>query len=282
MGIREEVVMSDSSFLPRLAVQPADGSPAAYPPAVVVRDLTLSFVQRCGTTPLLVLDRLNLVIEPGEFVVLVGTSGCGKTSLLNIVGGFQEPTSGDVLVQGEPVCGPDPRRIFVFQENGVFPWLTVSNNIGFGLTSKRASERQHIVNRFIEMVGLSGFENAYPNQLSGGMRQRVELARALASDPTLIFMDEPFSALDYLTRLKMRSELIRIWQEESMTVLFVTHDIDEAVQLADRVIVLTPRPGRIHEIIPVEIPRPREAYPEACVRKRAQILAAIDSAASCS
>ncbi len=205
-----------------------------------------------------VLRAIEAEVAPGEFVCLVGPSGCGKSTLLNIVGGFLEPDAGEVLVEGEPVRGPDPRRIFVFQENGVFPWLNVRENIGFGLRRHAEARRAEIVAHYIAMVGLEGFENAWPRELSGGMRQRVEIARALAANPDIIYMDEPFGALDFLTRLKMRTDLVRIWQSEKKTILFVTHDIEEAVQLADRVLVMSARPGRIERVVPIDLPRPRD------------------------
>jgi ABC-type nitrate/sulfonate/bicarbonate transport system ATPase subunit len=197
-------------------------------------------------------------VRHGEFVCFVGPSGCGKSTLLNIVAGFLTATRGELLVEGEPVRGPDPRRIFVFQENGVFPWLTVQDNIGFGLLRKTRAERQRIVRHYTAMVGLTGFETSYPRELSGGMRQRVEIARALAANSDIIYMDEPFGALDFLTRLKMRADLVRIWQEERKTILFVTHDIDEAVQLADRVVVMSRRPATIQAVVAISSPRPRD------------------------
>jgi len=205
-----------------------------------------------------VLEDINVEIRRGEFVCFVGPSGCGKSTLLNIVGGFLAPSRGEVLVEDEPVRGPDPRRIFVFQENGVFPWLTVQDNIGFGLLRKSPAERKRIVEHYTEMVGLVGFERSYPRELSGGMRQRVELARALAANPDIIYMDEPFGALDFLTRLKMRADLVRIWQEERKTILFVTHDIEEAVQLADRVLVMSKRPATIQTVVEIPLARPRD------------------------
>lgn len=184
-------------------------------------------------------------------------------------------TGGEVLVEGTPVCGPDPRRIFIFQEGGIFPWLTVRDNVGFGLAGTSATERRRVVQHYIEMVGLTGFEGAYPRELSGGMRQRVELARALAADPEIIYMDEPFGALDYFTRLKMRVDLLRIWQQERKTVLFVTHDIDEALQLADRVMVFSRRPATVQMVVPVELPRPRDPDVTPYLQTRARILTAI-------
>ena len=227
-------------------------------PAVEVNDLWVSFAGKNAQSDVAVLENVNFSVGAGEFVCIVGPSGCGKSTLLNVIGGFLEHDRGTVLVEGAPVVGPDSRRIFVFQENGVFPWLTVRDNIGFGLSSKPDQERQRIVRHYIDMVGLTGFEGAYPRELSGGMRQRVEIARALAADPDIIYMDEPFGALDFLTRLKMRSDLIRIWQEERKTVLFVTHDIEEAVQLADRVLVMTRRPATVAEAVAVDLPRPRD------------------------
>jgi ABC-type nitrate/sulfonate/bicarbonate transport system ATPase subunit len=218
-----------------------------------------------------VLENVNASVAQGEFVCLVGPSGCGKSTLLNIVAGFLDATSGEVLVEREPVAGPDPRRIFVFQENGVFPWLNAHENVGFGLRKQSSRQREDTIARYIDMVGLAGFENAYPHELSGGMRQRVEIARALAANPDIIYMDEPFGALDFLTRLKMRTDLVRIWQSEKKTILFVTHDIEEAVQLADRVLIMTPRPGTIHEIVDVDIPRPRHLDSTGYLEKRDRI-----------
>jgi NitT/TauT family transport system ATP-binding protein len=225
---------------------------------IQVRDLSVQFANPKTPEPLRVLESVNVNVSEGEFVCIVGPSGCGKSTFLNVVAGFLQPTTGDVVVHGQQVNGPDPRRIFVFQENGVFPWLNVTQNVGFGLKGRTRAEREAIVKHYIEMVGLVGFEAAYPHELSGGMRQRVEIARALAADPEIIYMDEPFGALDFLTRMKMRSDLIRIWQAERKTILFVTHDIDESVQLADRVLVMTGRPGRIQAEISVELPRPRD------------------------
>jgi NitT/TauT family transport system ATP-binding protein len=205
-----------------------------------------------------VLERVNLIVEQGEFVCVVGPSGCGKSTLLNVIGGFLPHTDGDVMVQGEPVRGPDRRRVFVFQENGVFPWLTVEENVGFGLLDWTEAARRRVVEQYIEMIGLQGFERAYPRELSGGMRQRVEMARALAANPEIIYMDEPFGALDFITRLKMRSDLIRIWQKERKTILLITHDIEEAAQLGDRVIVMSRRPATVQAVINVELPRPRD------------------------
>jgi NitT/TauT family transport system ATP-binding protein len=227
-------------------------------PAVRVRDLWLSYAGRSREGGVDVLEQLNLDVNAGEFVCLVGPSGCGKSTLLNIIGGFLTATRGQVLVQGKPVAGPDPRRVFVFQENGVFPWLTVEENVRFGLSHESSEQQRRIVERYVAMVGLVGFEHAYPHELSGGMKQRVEIARALAADPEILYMDEPFGALDFITRLKMRTDLVRIWQAEHKTILFVTHDVEEAVQLADRVLVMSRRPATIRADVEVDLPRPRE------------------------
>jgi NitT/TauT family transport system ATP-binding protein len=205
-----------------------------------------------------VLNDIDLEVREGEFVCLVGPSGCGKSTLLNVMGGFLSPTSGQVRIDGEVVRGPDPRRIFVFQERGVFPWLTVEGNIGFGLFKLSRSEREQRIKHYVNMVGLQGFEEAYPSELSGGMKQRLEVARAFAVNPDMLYLDEPFGALDSITRLVMRRELLRIWEAERKTVIFVTHDIDEAVQLADRVVVLSARPASIQQIVNIDIAHPRD------------------------
>lgn len=205
-----------------------------------------------------VLENINLDVGDGEFLCLLGPSGCGKSTLLNTMAGFLSPTSGEITVDGEVVRGPDPRRIFVFQERGVFPWLTVEGNIGFGLFKLSRQEREQRIAHYIKMVGLQGFEKTYPPELSGGMKQRLEVARALAVNPDMLFLDEPFGALDSITRLIMRRELLRIWEAERKTVIFVTHDIDEAVQLADRVVVMSARPATIQQIVTIDIPHPRD------------------------
>jgi ABC-type nitrate/sulfonate/bicarbonate transport system ATPase subunit len=221
-----------------------------------VERLSMVFSRDGKTVP--VLDDINLDVRDGEFICLVGPSGCGKSTLLNTMGGFLSPTSGAVRIDGEVVRGPDPRRIFVFQERGVFPWLTVEGNIAFGLFKLSRKEREQRVAHYVKMVGLEGFEKAYPPELSGGMKQRLEVARAFAVDPDMLYLDEPFGALDSITRLIMRGELLRIWEAERKTVIFVTHDIDEAVQLADRVVVMSARPAKIQQIVDIDIRHPRD------------------------
>jgi NitT/TauT family transport system ATP-binding protein len=232
-------------------------TPPARLPATKVAGIELRHVaKRFGSVE--VIPDFSLAIEPGEFVVLLGPSGCGKSTLLNIVAGFLAPTSGEVTIDGETVTGPDPRRIFVFQERGVFPWLSVEGNIEFGLFKLPKEERRRRIAHYVKLVGLQGFEKAYPGELSGGMKQRLEVARALAVKPDMLFLDEPFGALDSITRLIMRGELLRIWEAERKTIVFVTHDIEESVQLADRVVVMSARPARIQRIVEIDIPHPRD------------------------
>ncbi|CAN5467619.1 ABC transporter ATP-binding protein [soil metagenome] len=236
--------------------------------AIDVRDVSMIFPGKSSGEEIRVLENVSLQVEHGEFVCIVGPSGCGKSTLLNIIGGFLVATAGEALIEGEPVNGPDPRRIFVFQENGVFPWLTVRDNIGFGLQDKKPEKRAEIVAHYTEMVGLTGFESSYPRELSGGMRQRVEIARALAANSQIIYMDEPFGALDFITRIKMRNDLVRIWQAEKKTILFVTHDIEEAVQLSDRVIVMSRRPATVQKEVLIDLPRPRNLDSPQYLKKR--------------
>jgi NitT/TauT family transport system ATP-binding protein len=219
-----------------------------------------------------VLADLNLDVADGEFICIVGPSGCGKSTLLSLLGGFVSPSSGTIIVDGEPVLGPDPRRILVFQERGVFPWLTVEGNIGFGLSNLSSAERQKRIDHYVQMVRLQGFENSYPSDLSGGMQQRLQVARALAVNPDILYLDEPFGALDSVTRTIMRRELLRIWQTERRTILFVTHDIDEAVQLADRVVILSSRPAKIEDVLTIDIAHPRNISSPRYLELRDQLL----------
>ena len=207
----------------------------------------------------LALDRLSLDVADGEFVTVVGPSGCGKSTALNIAAGLVEPTGGEVLVDGRAVRGPGPERGMNFPPSALFPWLTVRENVEFGLriARKDAKQRREIAQRFIDLVGLSQFADALPKTLSGGMKQRCAIARAYAVNPTILLMDEPFGALDALTRVQMQDQLLDTWGRERRTVMFITHDVDEAVYLANRVIVMAARPGRLYEIILVDLPYPR-------------------------
>ena len=207
-------------------------------------------------SPVTALENICLTVEQEEFVVLVGPSGCGKSTLLNMVGGLLAPTSGRIIIEGLSE-DRDPSVGMVFQEVGLFPWRTVESNIGFGLEEAALSreEQQERVRRHIELVGLTGFEKSYPHQLSGGMRQRAGIARTLAVQPDLLLMDEPFSALDAQTRTLMQEELLRIWETHRLSTLYVTHNIQEAVYLADRIVVLSRRPGRVTGILRIELPR---------------------------
>jgi NitT/TauT family transport system ATP-binding protein len=226
--------------------------------AVKVRIQGLSKTFQTNGLEIRVLDNIELDVRDGELVCILGPSGCGKSTLLNILGGFLSASGGEVTIDGSPVREPDPRRIFVFQERGVFPWLTVEGNIGFGISGLPPEEKAKRIAHYVRLVGLDGFENAYPQELSGGMKQRVEVARALAVNPDVLYLDEPFGALDSITRLVMRSELLRIWEAERKTILFVTHDIEESCQLADRIVVLSARPGSIRRVIEVDMPHPRD------------------------
>lgn len=223
---------------------------------VEVRGLSKRF--RRGNEELLVLDGLDLEIARGEFVCILGPSGCGKSTLLNVLGGFEEADAGSIRIDGEQVTRPDPRRIFVFQDYGIFPWATVRENIALGLLRRPAREREEIVARYVELIGLQGFEDSYPGELSGGMKQRVQIARSLALAPAVYLMDEPFAALDALTRDELYDEIQRILAQTKQTVLFITHNIREAVILGDRVVVMGgAQPGRIRSDFTVDLPRPR-------------------------
>ncbi len=202
----------------------------------------------------------NLLVEKGEFICLIGASGCGKSTLLRLAAGFEMPTSGEALMWGVPITGPGPSRGMVFQDYGLFPWLTVRDNVGFGPKSRGRSKREikETTEHFIELVGLSNFADLYPHQLSGGMKQRVAIARVLANDAELVLMDEPFGALDAMTRERLQDELTEIWSRTGLTVLFVTHAIEEAIFLADRVVVMSPGPGRIDAEYPIDLKRPRD------------------------
>jgi NitT/TauT family transport system ATP-binding protein len=205
------------------------------------------------------LQNISLDIEENEFICFIGPSGCGKTTLLRIIAGLEEPSSGEILLEGRPIKGPGPERGMVFQEYSLFPWRKVLDNVAFGLELKGISEEERYkkARQYLKMVELERFEERYPHELSGGMKQRVAIARALVNDPKALLMDEPFGALDAQTRNIMQSELLRIWEEEKKTIIFVTHSVDEAIYLADRIVIMSARPGKIKDVIKIDLPRPR-------------------------
>lgn len=226
--------------------------------AISVRDVSKVYVTSRGRT--VSLDRVSLHIAHGEFVTLVGPSGCGKSTMLNLIGGLLMPTAGEVLVDGRAVTGPGPDRGVIFQQYALFPWLTAQQNVEFGLRLQglARAERVERARHYLRLVGLHDFAHALPKELSGGMKQRCAIARAYAVNPSLLLMDEPFGALDALTRVQMQDDLLGTWQQERKTVVFITHDVDEAVYLASRVVVMSPRPGRISKVIDVPLPYPRD------------------------
>ena len=229
------------------------------PSKLVIENVSKSFQSASGTV--LALDRVSLNVAEGEFVCLVGASGCGKSTLLNIIAGLEKPDSGTVRADGKPVTGPGRERLVMFQEPALFPWLDVFGNVLFGLKLKPTltnKDRRDVAKYYLELVGLSRFEHANIHELSGGMKQRVSLARALAPNPRMLLMDEPFAALDALTREQLYGDIQEIWKARRKTIVFVTHNVREAACLGDRVLLFSPHPGRIHEEFPVKLPRPRD------------------------
>jgi len=238
---------------------------------IVVDEVGKQF--QSGDRTVRALRDVSFGVGDGEFVCIVGPSGCGKTTLFRIIAGLEAPSNGTIWLDGAPVEGPGMDRGMVFQEYGLFPWRTVLENVTFGLEQRDMAkpERRERATEMIELVGLDGFADAYPNELSGGMKQRVGIARALAVDPEILLMDEPFGSVDAQTRDMLHDELLRIWTETGKTVLFVTHDVDEAVTLADRVVVLTGSPGHVHEIVDVDLERPRHRTDEVFAEHEAHI-----------
>ncbi|HLX02155.1 MAG TPA: ABC transporter ATP-binding protein [Trinickia sp.] len=245
-----------------------------------IRNVSHRFALRGEALP--VLDDISLTIEPGEFVALLGASGCGKSTLLRLVAGLDAPERGSIHAHGERVVGPDPSRIVVFQDPTLFPWRTVRDNVGLGPQAQRATRKAFAgrarhdagerIDAALELVGLAAFAKAFPHQLSGGMAQRAALARALVNDPHLLLLDEPFGKLDSLTRIRMQGELVRLWQAEGFSVLFVTHDVEEALVVANRVIVLSERPARIVAQVRNDAPYPRHRDDPALVSLRREVL----------
>ena len=220
-----------------------------------------------------VLDRLSLTVSAGEMASLVGPSGCGKSTLLRLIAGLDEPTEGELRVGAAPITGPSAERGLVFQDPNLFPWLTVRGNIQAGLVARGVlGKRRREAEEFMALVGLEGFANAYPHQLSGGMAQRAALARAMVNHPKVLLLDEPLGSLDAFTRMRMQDEVLRLWQARGTTMLLVTHDIDEAIYMSDRIVLMTPRPGGIERILEVGLDRPRDRNSAGFLRLRAEIL----------
>lgn len=230
---------------------------------------------------MMVLQNVSFQVAAGEFVCIVGPNGCGKTTLLRLIAGLARPTAGEIALDGRPVREPGPERGFVFQEYALFPWRSVRKNIEFGLEMRGIAvrERRVISDKYIELVGLKGFEDCDIRSLSGGMKQRVSIARVLANDPAVILMDEPFAALDCQTRNAMQNELLKVWERERKTILFVTHNVEEAVYLGDTVLLFSQRPGRVVEVIPVKLPRPRNRIDSELHRLRGRILDLLEAQA---
>jgi sulfonate transport system ATP-binding protein len=238
---------------------------------LVIENLNKSYKAKTGDV--VALRGIDLNIRTGEFVCIVGSSGCGKSTLLRIIAGLENGYSGEVRIGERKIQGPGLDRGMVFQEHRLIPWLTVEQNVGFGLNSLENGRRAAIVSEHLGLVGLSGFAKALPHQLSGGMSQRVAIARALVNNPQLLLLDEPFGALDAFTRIQMQQEVLRIWEADRTTMVLVTHDIDEAIFLGDRVVVMSSRPGTVKKIVPVHLPRPRDRSSYDFVQIRREIYA---------
>jgi len=246
--------------------------------SIRAENLRKEFIRPDGET-VVALNDVNVTIKAGEFISLIGPSGCGKSTFLRLVAGLARPDGGSLLLDDAPITGPGYERGLVFQDPTLFPWLTIYDNIAFGLKVRNTyHDKKREVQDFIRLVGLEGFEKAYPHQLSGGMAQRAALARALVNHPKVLLLDEPFGALDAFTRMNMQDELLKIWEERGTTMIMVTHDVDEAIYLSDRIIVMTPRPAKIESIINVEIGRPRSRDLPDFLRLRAKILQILDFA----
>lgn len=251
-----------------LAYQQQD---SAAPLALDIEHVSHGFTIKGDELP--VLDDVSLHIEPGEFVALLGHSGCGKSTLLRLVAGLEKPRQGQILGDGAEISGPDPSRVVVFQDPTLYPWLTVKQNVGLGPQARGTLKRDlPRVDDALRLVGLDGFNSAFPHQLSGGMAQRAALARALVNDPRLLILDEPLGKLDSLTRLTLQTEILRLWQDKGFTTLLVTHDVEEALLLASRVVVFSPRPARVVQDLRLDLPYPRHRDDPKLLEKRREIL----------
>lgn len=239
---------------------------------IKIRDVRRIFKDLTGND-IVALEKINIDINPGEFISLVGPSGCGKSTLLRLITGLDKPNEGELYLDDDKITAPHYERGLVFQNPTLFPWLNVHDNVASGLKARKIyNEKKEEVAEFIKLVGLEGFEKSYPHQLSGGMAQRVSLARALVNHPKVLLLDEPLGALDAFTRMQMQDEILRLWKERGTTMILVTHDVDEAIYLSDRIVIMSPRPGRIEEIIDVNLSRPRQRnYPDF-LRLRSKIL----------
>jgi ABC-type nitrate/sulfonate/bicarbonate transport system ATPase subunit len=237
--------------------------------------LKVSNLAKRFTTPkqeIQVLNDINLDVAPGEFISIVGQSGCGKTTFLRLVVGLESEYEGEILLDGRKLNGPDLNRGVVFQDHRLLPWLTIEQNVGLGLKKSRNGDGRSTVQEHLELVGLKGFEKSYPHHLSGGMSQRAAIARALVNRPRILLLDEPLGALDALTRMYMHQELERIWEQEGISMIMVTHDVDEAIYLSDRIVIMSSRPGTIKRIIPVDLARPRDRASFDFIRIREEVL----------
>lgn len=241
---------------------------------IVVKDVIKKFENPDPAgEEIVALKHLNLNVEPGKFVSIIGPSGCGKSTLLRLIAGLDTPNSGELFLDGEKIVKPSYERGFAFQAANLFPWLNVHDNIAFGLRARHEyKEKKGDVKEYVKLVGLEGFEKSYPHQLSGGMCQRASLARALVGHPKVLLLDEPLGALDAFTRMNMQDEILRIWGEHNMTMVMVTHDVDEAIYLSDQVIVMSPRPAKIEEILNIDLSRPRARNQDAFLKYRTRVL----------
>jgi ABC-type nitrate/sulfonate/bicarbonate transport system ATPase subunit len=258
----------------------SSGLSSDVPASVRIVNIAKQFLSPDGETVHALAD-VSLTMVAGEMVALVGPSGCGKSTLLRLVAGLESPSGGALYVGDAPIAGPSAERGLMFQDPNLFPWLTVRRNIQSGLLARGVlAERRHEVDEFIRLVGLEAFANSYPHQLSGGMAQRAALARALINHPKVLLLDEPLGALDAFTRMRMQDEVLRIWQARGTTMLLVTHDIDEAIYMSDRIVIMSPRPGRVERIIEINLERPRQRNGTEFMRLRADILELLHFAGS--